>query len=370
MTDSQIYQQRLAKLQETLKKKNCQLLQIDNLTDLFYLTGLELSAGQLLVDITQAELIVDGRYIYACKQSSPFPVTLQENGLMEKRLNELANQGPFHLGFDSNCTTYAEYMRLSRVVNAVNKNNKKIELIALDSSLKQQRAVKDSTELAALRDAAILGSKGYDYVCTLLKEGISEEEAALELEIFWRRAGGEELAFKSIIAFGANSAMPHHRSGKTTLKKGDTILIDIGVKLNHYNSDMTRVLFMGQPDPKMKEIYGIVKEAQQAALDLCKPGVVVADLDRAARALITSRGYGEAFSHGLGHGVGLEIHEFPIIKQIPSAEATHLEEGMVITIEPGIYIGGLGGVRIENTVAITRDGFEDLTKRSREITVI
>jgi len=204
----------------------------------------------------------------------------------------------------------------------------------------------------------------------MLKEGISENELAIELEIFWKRRGSKAIAFDPIIAFGSNSSMPHYRVGQRKLNTGEAVLIDIGVNLNHYHSDMTRVVFFGDPDPKIASIYEIVLKAQELALENCRPGTPIAELDASARTYIEQKGYGENFTHSLGHGVGLEIHELPLIRsQSPGAD-TQLEEGMVVTIEPGIYLPGIGGVRIEDTVAITRDGYENLTNRSKELSII
>lgn len=164
--------------------------------------------------------------------------------------------------------------------------------------------------------------------------------------------------------------MPHYRAGNTKLKQGMPILIDIGVNYRHYHSDMTRVVFLGEPDPKLKTIYHIVEKAQKEALQLCKPGTLIGELDRAARGYIESQGYGDHFGHGLGHGVGLEIHELPNVRNKPPFNSMVLLPGMVITIEPGIYIPDIGGVRIEDTIVITENGHENLTERSKELNIL
>ncbi len=332
---------RIEKVQNCLKTWEVDLLIVDNPTDLFYLIGKELSLGRLVIAQSNAILYVDGRYYEACKESLEIGV---------EELAEAAIEGE-RIGFDANFTTFANYEKLTKL---------KGELVPLSNPLLTIREVKEPGEIEFLRAAAALGSKGYDFVVSLLSEGVTEEELAIELELFWRKAGGERVAFAPHVAFGENSAYPHHHAGKRPLKQGDLVLIDIGVVLNHYNSDMTRVVFFGEPDPELQKIFHIVHQAQLKALEICKPGTLIADLDQAARSHIASKGYGEFFLHSLGHGVGLDIHEAPGIRK--NGEGI-LKEGMVITIEPGIYLSGTGGVRLEDTVVVTSNGFENLTNR-------
>lgn len=367
------YQNRLQKLQKVIIEKQIDLLFIDDSINLYYLTGLTLSLGKLCIPSAgDARLFVDGRYYEQCKRTSPFPVSLKIDNALEAYLSS-EQFDPFKTyGFDSSRTTYQEYLQLQQLVDSLNAGpaRKSIVLMPFADPLKDLRSIKDPKEIQILKDAAALGSQGFDFVCSLLKEGITEKEAAIELEIFWKRRGGEKLAFDCIIAFGANSSMPHYRAGNAKLEQGQTVLIDIGVGYQHYFSDMTRTLFFGQPHPKLIEIYDIVKIAQEKALSLCRPGTLIGNLDKAARDYIAHKGYGPAFSHGLGHGIGLEVHEYPTLKNIIPFGQTPLKQGMVITIEPGIYLDGIGGVRIENTVVITENGYEDLTLRSTDLKIL
>lgn len=338
---------RIEKIQARLDEWEVDLIVIENPIDLFYLTNQDLSAGRLIVEKSNATLYVDGRYYESCKKNLTIPVVLHTQ---EKPIPTFERK---RIGFDAHTTTFEDYEKLI---------NLKGERIPLISPMQSVRAIKEPEEIILLKQAAELGSKGYDFVLSLLDVGISEEEVALELELFWRKAGGERLAFAPHIAFGENSAYPHYHSGKRRLKSGDIVLIDIGVVLNHYHSDMTRVFFGIKPPPSTKliEIYRIVHEAQEKALEMCKPGIELAELDRVARAWIEAKGFGPQFLHSLGHGVGLEIHEAPVLRKNAIGR---LEEGMVITIEPGIYLPGIGGVRLEDTILITRDGFENMTNR-------
>lgn len=363
------FQARLDRVRAYLKEQGCEGLWVEDKVNLYYLTGQHLSAGKLIISLKDAFLLVDARYYELCAKKCSCHVVLADstkNVMLDLLLNDCKEISV--LGFDSENMSYQGYLDLkSQVEKIPSFLTGERALKPLPNPLKQLRAIKDKNEIELLRDASHLGSQGFDYVCTLLKEGISENEVALELEIFWKRLGSKGLAFEPIIAFGANSSMPHYRAGDAKLQFGDTVLIDIGVNYNHYHSDMTRVVFFGKAAPHMLEIYSIVKKAQKAALDLCRPGILIEELDHAARAVIEAAGYEKNFTHSLGHGVGLEIHEFPAVRK---GSPSRLEEGMVITIEPGIYVPNLGGVRIEDTVVITHDGHENLTKRPVELVII
>lgn len=356
-----IFKKRVSRLKTILSEEECNGMLVDDTINLYYLTGLHLSSGKLLLHPDGTTLLVDARYYEHCKTTSPFPVKLTDKSFTIKEL--ISETTISQLAFNSDNTTYGEFEKLQ-------KNLPEITLKPIGNPILKLRAVKDNEEIQILREAAALGSEGYDYLIDLLKEGITEADLAIELEIFWKRRGSQAIAFDPIIAFGTNSSMPHYRVGQHKLKKGESILIDIGVNLAHYHSDMTRVVFFGEPDPKIVAIYEIVRKAQEKALDLCKPGTPIADLDACARESISQAGYGENFTHSLGHGVGLEIHELPMIRNQKESVLPKLEEGMVITVEPGIYLPGIGGVRIEDTIAITKEGHENLTNRSKELTII
>jgi Xaa-Pro aminopeptidase len=358
------YKKRIEKLQEWVTKQGCDAFIVENSTNLYYLTGLELSAGCLWVQREEARLFVDGRYLEKCQAASPVPVIRHDYTsntfipYVEQALKVSS------VGFNQDITTYKRYQTLLAELKSVSSRN--IQLIPLKDLVLQMRSIKDEEEVIKLKKAGELGSQGFDYICTLLKEGVQEIEIAQELEIFWRQQGNSPSGFKPIIAYGANSSMPHYQSGETSLKKRDAVLVDIGVKRNGYNSDMTRMIYFGTPDPEILTIHHIVQRAQEAALSLCAPGRTVGELDKAARDLITKEGYGEYFVHGLGHGVGLEVHELPILRNASPYAETVLAPGMVITIEPGIYLPGKGGVRLEDTLLITKEGYMDLTNRSKD----
>lgn len=361
------YLQRINLLQETLRNQKLDSLIIDDPIDLFYLTGVSLSLGRIVLTQDAAKLFVDGRYFESCQKLSPIPTELSEKDAFLKFLSSL-KKTPKTLAFDSKYTSFSNYEALAKLL--AKSPLTELTLTPVESPLRDIRCIKESEEIQSLKRAATLGSRGFDYACTLLKESISEKEIATELEIFWKREGSDKIAFDINVSFGANSSMPHHRAGPSTLKEGDTVLMDIGVTLNNYNSDMTRVVFFGDPDPEILKIYDIVHKAQETALQLCRPGISVGELDTISRKVIEDAGYGEYYTHSLGHGIGLEVHEFPILKNAASYRDYTLAPGMAITIEPGIYLPDRGGVRIEDTIVITDDSYENLTQRPKDPVVL
>lgn len=311
--------------------------------EIAYLTGLELSLGTFVCTKKEAKIFVDGRYTSYAVANSPIPVG-SENP------EEFFTAG-MKVGFDPDKISF----------NRHKKFRSDLVWVPSDNLVTALRLLKDSTEQALMKDAGILGAKGMAFCKERLKVGISEKELADDLDYFFKKQGGEGSAFPSIIAFGENSAFPHHKSGKRTLRNNEIVLIDIGATKAHYHSDMTRTFFFGAANPALQKIYSLVDAAQKSALKLCKPGTKIGDLDLAARGLIERAGYGPLFCHGLGHGIGREVHEFPSLKNKEPFKDIALREGMVITIEPGIYQEGLGGVRLEDTFLITEKGYENLT---------
>ena len=343
-------------VQKTLSTLQLEAILIENKEDLFYLTGLPLSVGKLLISKNSATLLVDSRYYEMAK--SHF------NTLPDDENNWKMCCGHYQkIGFDGLSLSWER-------VQSLKNQSPEIEWVSVPLPLKEIRALKSPKEIEKLGKAADLGSEGYDYLVDSLKEGITEKELAHQLDCFWRDRGAKGFSFEPIIAFGENSALPHWRANDRALKKGDTVLLDIGVIFDDYHSDMTRTLFFGEPDPEMKKIYEIVREAQARAIRELKPGVTGKMMDAVARNYIDEQGYGKAFSHSLGHGIGLETHEWPFLRSRPPYGEDILQEHMCVTIEPGIYLPGLGGVRIEDTLLITEKGCKTLTKRPTDLRII
>lgn len=322
---------RIFKFQQEIE--NCAL--VENPVDLLYLTGLSLSRGLLVATKEEVVLFVDGRYFAVAERQAPCPVRLLVGNAVTDWLEA---KGIKTLEFDSAFTTVDRHEVMKKQV---------AELRGTSGLLKKLRAIKDENEVAALKKAAHITMCGFKHVESLLKEGISEEELALEFEFFVRKAGATSLSFDPIVAFGENSAYPHYRAGKAKLKKNQIVLIDVGAVVDRYSGDLTRVVFFGKPDPELEKMLMLTKKAQKKAIEAVRIGAKFEDLDKAARAVFAEAGVEELFTHSLGHGIGLETHEFP---RIILGTEDKIEAGMAFTIEPGLYRPGLGGVRWEDVV--------------------
>lgn len=341
---------RIDHLKIELKKAKLDACLIEDPLDLFYYTGLKLSAGRLLVHDAEVELLVDGRYLQVAQENSPFKTALDSP---QKFLDFCEKHKVDRLGFDGRNTSYDHFLLLEEWKK---QGNREIKLVS-SSLFKSARAIKDRTEIAKMKKSAALLWEGFQFISGALKRGVTEKELSKRFEIFCLEKGADRLAFEPIIAFGPNSAMPHYRSQNVALKEGDVVLIDIGVVLDNYHSDMTRVVFYKKENAYLRQLYEIVKKSQKSALKLCRPGVKFKELDLAARKVMREEKVEDLFVHSLGHGIGLETHEFPRIKYNGDDKDVVLQSGMVFTIEPGLYVPGKGGVRYEDTIVITPTGY-------------
>lgn len=347
---------RIEKVQDFIIKKNIDFLILEDAISLLYLTNMHFSMGRLVIAQKKVCLFVDGRYIDAAKKRVSCEVQLFDDQLFSKFL--LTKEGLIKVAIDEN-SSYRTYKKFKDLLKSLSRSPHQFELLAIENPLKHLRAIKTQDEIASLKKAAKLNWFGFEYIKSILKEGITEKELSSEYEIFCKRHGADRLAFDPLICFGPNSAEPHHQSDDTKLKKNDIVLIDIGVVCNNYHSDMTRVHFFGKPDTFLENLYILTKNAQKEALKICKPKVRVADLDLCVRNFFEKEGFLKYFLHPLGHGVGLEVHEYPRLKFDGDDKDIILEENMVMTIEPGLYVLGVGGVRYEDTIIITKDGYEN-----------
>ena len=357
--------ERISKLQKRMREKKIAGLILQDPISIFYLTGLSPSSGKLLITSEnknkthskeshrKAFFFVDGRYFEALKKISPIPLFLLKEKAFENFLEKNLKKRAV-LAFDSAACNYLAFETLKKSLQKMKKSS--FKLVPWDSPLKEIRTVKDATEIAKLKKSAKLNFAGFKHIKKLLKVGVTEEELAFEFEFFVRKRGAEKTSFDPIIAFGENSACPHHKTGAKKLKKNEVVLMDLGVVVDGYCSDMTRTFFFGKVDGRLQEIYEVVAKAKKAALAAVKEGLAVEKLEKISRSVIEKAGYGDFYLHGLGHGVGLEVHEFPALSKASPDKKAKLKEGMVIAIEPGIYLPGLGGVRIEDTVAVMKKG--------------
>lgn len=328
-----------------------------------YFTGFTGGEGFALVSRGGCRLYTDSRYTtqaeHECKEATVHTVT-RESPYILQISSACSSQDIVRIGFEDDSMT-------CRVYCAFAKEMQNVQFLPLGKAFVKMREIKTEKEIALITAAEEIGSAAYAHAAGLLTPGMTELEAAAEIEGFMKRSGAERLSFETIIASGARSAMPHGTASGKKIEKGDLVVMDFGCIYNGYCSDMTRTVAVGCASEKQKELYDTVLAAQQAAFELIRPGIVCRDVDRAARRVIEDAGYGEYFGHGLGHGVGLDIHEEPAFS---ARDDTVLAPGMVLSVEPGIYLPGAYGIRIEDLIVVTENGFRNLASVDKAFTVI
>ena len=347
-----LYLQRRAGLREWTAQNSLALFIVSSTVNLRYLTGF---TGEGIGVIGQDKIVVitDRRYeVEAMQELSDCEVRFAEQGYLKELAACISDRGKCRAGFESQHLSCASYEKLKALPHPA-------ELVPAQDVVEKQRAVKDDGEIAAIRRAAQATDEALQAVFAELAVGISERELALRLRAAMVRAGGDDVSFDPVVAFGENSARAHAVPGNRQLARGEIVLIDAGTKVDGYCSDMTRTVVMGEPDDKFAEVYRIVRKAQQAAMAAIRPGVLAAEVDAQARAVIDASPYCGSFGHSLGHGVGLEVHEAP---RLGKSSEEVLAAGHVVTDEPGIYMPQWGGIRLEELVLVTEQGAEPLTQ--------
>jgi len=336
------------------------LLLIEHPVNLRYLSGFSGSEGALLLTPEGGWFICDSRYtVQAAKEVTDLTVT--EQAQRQEAVADLVRQAGGHrLGFEGAHTTVCNHQGLAAKLPGVT-------LVALGPELDAIRNCKDAGELEQLSQVAALASASLEALLPLIRPDMSEAELALQLEFEMRRNGADGRGFDFIVASGVRGAMPHGRASDKLIQAGELVTIDFGAVRDGYYSDETVTVAIGSINKRQQRIYETVREAHDLAASAVKPGIACRDLDAIARDYIRNQGFGDCFGHGLGHGIGLDVHEKPVIS--PRSDAM-VEEGMVFTIEPGIYVPGFGGVRIEDTVAVTADGCRLLTKVPKQLHII
>ncbi len=358
MTDSQ---SRLDRIRQRLEQANVDALLVTNPHNRRYASGFTGSNGWLLIaaqDSIAPKLATDFRYLEQAAQESPEFEIVNMKGEMDKWWGELAKPlGRCRLGFESHDMTVAAHKRL-RDINAKLPASQRPALVQTDQIIEQVRALKDETELSLLQQAVKLTDDAFAHAQQTMQPGWTEQRVSWEIEQSARSSGAEGMAFESIVAAGTWGARPHARPREEAICEGQPIVIDMGARYRGYCADMTRTIVLGDHDDTFPRIYDIVLAAHETAAQMVEPGMSGKDADQLARQVIIDAGYGEQFGHGLGHGVGLQIHEKPYLG-LTSKDP--LEAGMVITIEPGIYLPEWGGVRIEDMGLLDEDGFHSFT---------
>lgn len=328
-----------------------------------YLTGFNSSDGLLFIAKQAAVFLTDSRYIEAA-QAAVTHCTVKESKDTCAQLRALCKQHRIvRVYIEAEHTTLEQAARLQKQLQG----RVRLRSTRLDTQLRRLRNAKSAEEVQCIRRAQRIAEAALAHLLALPLAGMTEREAALELDYTMLRQGAEALSFETIAVAGENGSKPHGVPGSRKLRAGDFLTLDFGAVVDGYHSDMTRTVAIGTPGAEQSKIYDTVLRAQQAALEILKPGVPCKDVDAAARGVIENAGYGEHFRHSTGHGVGLEIHEAPSLFGRSKAV---LEPGMVVTIEPGIYVPGFCGVRIEDMALITESGYENLTTAPKELIML
>jgi len=317
----------------------------------------------LLISHKQALLATDFRYIEQAKQEAPNYEVTQVKGDLSNWLPELLSDlGWRKLGFEANHISFATYHKLSE---AIQTKQLRLQLVPTTALVENLRSIKELEELELIGKAIELTDAAFQYAKATIRPHMTEMEAAWEIESFLRQGGSEGIPFDIIVASGPNSALPHAKPSRRMIQSGEPVLVDMGARIDGYCSDFSRTLCLGKPDKNLLGIYDIVLKAQLAAIEGIESGMNAPQADALARSVIEKSGYGDAFGHSLGHGVGLEVHELPTLSSISS---DLVSDGMVFTIEPGIYLAGWGGVRIEDMVVLEEGKVKVLTKSERKLT--
>lgn len=326
---------------------------ISTYPNIFYYSGFTSEDAALLITKNASLILTDSRYTIQAKQQSPF-YEICDIAKTEELIKAL---GENTLCIEEDFVSVAFFSKLQKCGKRIKPFSKRISY---------PRRIKDNEEVMKIAAAEKLGDEAFCYILDKIKPGVSEKEIALTLEFFMRKNGAQRLSFETICASGLRSAMPHGVASDKIIESGELLTLDFGCVLDGYCSDMTRTVAVGYASEKQKEIYDVVKRAQQNALDVIKAGMAASDADRAARAVIADAGFGENFGHSTGHSVGVEIHELPSLS--PKSNDI-LEIGNVVSVEPGIYIENFGGVRIEDLVKIEADGVQNLTASPKELII-
>ncbi|GAB1475371.1 Xaa-Pro dipeptidase [Bacillota bacterium] len=349
---------RIRKIKDGMKAKGISALLITKPENQFYLTRLNSTNCQLLFTENSNYLLTDFRYIESAGELSSFyHIKLLDNNvtlfsfIKELSLSELA--------VEENYMSHSDAKKISSEAGCL--------LVSGDGIAEYARVIKEAEELLAVERAQEIADSGFLHMLDYLKPGLTEREAALELELFLRKQGADALSFETILVSGVRTSLPHGEPSEKILERGDFVTMDFGCRVGGYCSDMTRTVALGSVTERQREIYSIVLEAQKAGCKALRDGLLARLADKTCRDIIEDRGYGAYFGHGTGHGVGLEIHEAPTLNS--KSEET-LKENMVVTIEPGIYLPKEFGVRIEDLAIITHSGIINLVKSEKELIVI
>lgn len=351
---------KLQKLRKILQEQNIDGVLITNEYNRRYMTGFTGTAGVAIVSQNDAVFITDFRYTeQATAQIKDYRIVQHEVTLLEEIATQVKAMGIKLLGFEKDSVSYGTYELYKNVIQA--------DLVPVSGLIEKIRLIKTEQEINIIKVACEIADHAFTHILDYIKPGKTELDVSNELEFFMRQQGATQSSFDTIVASGLRSALPHGVATNKVIEKGDFVTLDFGALYNGYISDITRTVAVGEPSEKLVEMYNTVLTSQLLALEKVGPGLTGIQADAIARDYLTEKGYGEAFGHSLGHGIGLEVHEGPGLSKRSN---TVLEPGMAVTIEPGVYVPGVGGVRIEDDILITESGNELLTHSTKELIIL
>ena len=352
---------RIEKLRLKMVENQLDAVFVTSLENRHYFSNFRGSSGVVIITKESEYLFTDFRYVSQAKNDAPLYEVIDHNRELLSHVKSLAEKFDLKtIGIEYESLPVEEYFDLEQAVPS-------IKLMKADSLFYDIRMIKDEQEIGYLQEAVSLCDRAFEHILTFIRPGMTEREVGLELEFYMRKAGAEGIKANHVIASGERSSLPHGQATDRVIQVGDFVKMDIGARVNGYYSDFTRTVVLGEPSPKQLEIYQIVQKAQEVSLKAIGPGRVCSELDEVGRSIIRDAGYGDCFGRSLGHSIGLAVHEKPAMR---STDDTILQPGMVITVEPGIYIPGFGGVRIEDFVVITDNGYRNLTTATKELQII
>ena len=352
--------QRVKNVQDKLSKYNIDALLVTNMFNVRYLANFTGTTGLVVITKDEAYFVTDFRYTeQAAEEAKGFTILKNEGPIFEEVAKIVQEDKIENLGFEQENITYAVYNQINDIIPC--------ELVPVTGLVEKLREVKTEDEINIIKEAINITEKAYDYILGFVKPGKTEIEVANELDFYMRNEGATSVSFDTIVASGVRSAMPHGVASDKVIEEGDMVTIDFGCYYKGYVSDMTRTFAVGDPGEQMKEIYEIVYQANKKVNEVAKAGMTGAELDAIARDYIAEKGYGPQFGHTLGHGIGLEVHEGP---SLSFRNEDKLVVNNIVTNEPGIYVPGLGGVRIEDDLVIKEDGAEILMTTPKELIIL
>jgi Xaa-Pro aminopeptidase len=353
---------RLDKVRAALAERNLDAVLVYKPENRAYLSGFTGTAGWLLITLAKAWLITDFRYAEQAATQAPAFEVIKPESTVAALLATLCEQEQIdRLGIEGDYVTVDDYRAYEQALG-------ERDLVSMAGTIETLRMIKDEAELTLMRRAAAIADETFTHILSYIKPGVAERDIAVEMEYKMKKLGAEGLAFDIIVASGVRSAMPHGVASDKKIGAGELVTLDFGAVYRGYCSDMTRTVMVGEPSAQQREIYGIVLEAEERGVAATRAGINGKDLDEVCRGYIREHGHAEAFGHSTGHGVGRYIHEGP--KLSVRGEKDLLKPGMVVTIEPGIYLSGWGGVRIEDMVLVQENGCESFSKSSRELKIL